>query len=175
MKRATALTITLAMVLSLLMTLSAQARGMGGGPGNGGSGGKGFGRRVMQELGLSADQQQAIQGIIQKYEEEQDKAREALQQSREELFAGRFSAGFDEAKIRQAFKERSAAMEDAFVLRARIHNEIQAVLTPEQSAELEQARAKHRRSEARSQRHKNSRHARLKGWPAADGDERTVE
>jgi Spy/CpxP family protein refolding chaperone len=76
---------------------------------------------------------------------------------------------FDEEKARQAFQESVPAIEEAFVIRARIKSEVNAVLTPEQIEELQQVRAE---KTSKKQRRNNNefRRAMLETWLLMDSE-----
>jgi len=76
---------------------------------------------------------------------------------------------FDEDKARQAFQDASPAFEEAFVLRARIKTEINAVLTTEQFVELQQIRDD-RASRRQGRKNHEFMRAKLETWLLMDSE-----
>jgi protein CpxP len=109
--------------------------------------GTGIGRhagvgRLMRELNLSEEQRQQARAIMQSRMESTKAQREELFRLREKRIAGTFSAD-DEARAQALHQEIRTAMEG-------VRTEMQAVLTAEQKARLEQL--KQERKERMEQR-----------------------
>lgn len=87
---------------------------------------------VMRRLDLTEEQRQKIQEIRQGHRDEMrqaaDRLREAHRAQREAVQA----SPVDEGRIRGTSEALAAAMTDMAVLRARVHEQTLAVLTPEQ-------------------------------------------
>lgn len=170
MKRITFLTAILAFAIIISMIVSAQAETFAGGKRGHGFGGAGHvGMRALMQLDLSQDQKQTIYDILQKYSDEQEATRISIKEHRKKLFNMTSDGNFDEEKARQAFQESVPAIEEAFVIRARIKSEVNAVLTPEQIEELQQVRAE---KTSKKQRRNNNefRRAMLETWLLMDSE-----
>jgi len=170
MKRTTLLTAVLAFAIIISMIVTAQAEAFAGGKGGYGPGGVGnVGMRALMQLDLSQDQKQSIYDILQKYRDEQQATRTSIQEHKKEFFDMTSDGNFDEDKARQAFQKSVLAIEEAFILRARIKSEINAVLTPEQLAELQQIRAENA-SRRQGRKHNEFRRAMLETWLLMDSE-----
>ena len=169
MKRTILLTTVLAIGITISMIMTAQAEAFRGGKRGHGPHAAGLGgMRALMELDLSQGQKQTIYDILQKYEDEQLAARAVLKAHKQELFDMTAAGAFNEDKFRQAFQESVPAMEDAFVLRARVKSEIMAVLSEDQLEELQERRAEHA---ARKQgRDHEFRRAMLETWLTMDNE-----
>lgn len=168
MRRTGVLTVLLAVAITFAAGAAVQAGPMREGGQGHGREGRGFiGLRELVQLGLSKEQKLSIYDILQKYQAEQENLRDSIQQSRAALDSLASAEEFNEAAIRQAFKEKSAVMEEALVLRARQAAEIKAVLTAGQLAAMKENRPGRR--EARQGPHE-SRQARLEAWLQADDE-----
>jgi Spy/CpxP family protein refolding chaperone len=169
MKRTILLTTALALVLTISMIMTAQAEPFMGGKRGHGSGGAGIGgMRALMQLDLSQEQKQSIYDILQKYKDEQQATRANLKAHKREFFdMTSYGDDFNEDNVRQAFQESVPAIEEAFILRARIKSEINAVLNEEQLEELQSIRAEHT---SRRQDRKNNqfRRAMLETWLTQD-------
>jgi len=170
MKRTTLLTAALAFAIIFSMIMTAQAESFVGGKQGYGPGGAGNGgMRVLMQLELSQDQKQTIYDILQKYRDEQQATRISIKDHKQEFFAMTSDGNFDEDKARQAFQDASPAFEEAFVLRARIKTEINAVLTTEQFVELQQIRDD-RASRRQGRKNHEFRRAKLETWLLMDSE-----
>jgi Spy/CpxP family protein refolding chaperone len=170
MKRTTFLTTAMALTITLLMIVTAQAKPFAGGNRGHGFGGLGnVGMRTLMQLDLSQDQKQTIYDILQKYRDEQQATRISMKEHKKEFFDMSLNANFDENKARQAFRESVPAMEEAFVLRARIKSDINAVLTTEQLEKLQQIRAENPRKRKGGENHE-FRRAMLETWLLMDSE-----
>ena len=167
MKRTIFMTAVLVIGLTISMIMTAQAEPfMGGKRGHGQSGAGISGMRALMQLDLSQDQKQTIYDILQKYQDEQQATRTRIKAHKKELFDMTSDGSFDEDKFRQAFQESVPAMEEAFVLRARIKSEIMAVLTEAQIEELQEVRAEH--AGRRQGKNHEFRRAMLETWLTMD-------
>ena len=170
MKRTTFLTAILAFAIIISMIVTAQAEPVAGGKRWHGFGGAGHvGIRGLMQLDLSQDQKQTIYDILQKYSDEQQATRISMKEYKKEFFNMTSDNNFDEDKVRQAFKESVPAIEEAFVLRARIKSEVNAVLTPEQLEELQQFRGE-KASRRLDKKNNEFRRAMLETWLLMDSE-----
>lgn len=94
---------------------------------------------ILHELNLTDDQKQQVQAIIQRYDESTKAQREELQQLREKRKQGTFTAE-DEARARELQKQLHESMKSAFA-------EVEAILTPEQKARLDELKKKHEQNQ----------------------------
>jgi len=135
---------TLALALIISTTAAALAGPFMGGKGGHGVGGPGIGgMRALMQLDLSQDQKQSIYDILQKYQDKQQAVRISIREHKKEFFDLTSDGNFNEEEVRQAFQESVPALEEAFILRAKIKSEIYAVLTSAQLEELQQIRTEH--------------------------------
>jgi len=130
-----------------------ERRGPGGpgGPGDAGRFGRGgFGgpMAILRQLDLTEDQRAQVRQVM-------DSHRDELRASGERVMAAHraqndavTAAQFDEQAVRAKAAELAAAEADAAVLRAKVHSEVFAVLTPEQQAKAAELKAQR---EARAQ------------------------
>lgn len=109
--------------------------------------GQGHGGRCMAELeqlNLTADQNQQIASIM-KLNQKSMKAAQSKWKETLEALNRQIQAGpFDEQSVRAACKKAAATGEEAAVLRAKIAGQIRAVLTSDQQAALDKIRAEAR-------------------------------
>ena len=125
MKKQKFLLIALAifMVLAGGTAVLAQMPGMGPGPGP---------LRALMELDLSDAQKAQIAGIMAATKTERETARQNREAVRDILVPVFEADTFNEESVRAAFQQASALMEDGMVIKAKIANQIRAVLTEEQ-------------------------------------------
>lgn len=117
--------------------------GVGRGPmGPGGGFGLGF---ALGRLDVTSEQRQQIRTIMQSHRQEFQALAERRRAAQQALQAAMTADPLDEAAIRSASAALAEVQADAAVLRAKVHREVFAVLTPEQ-----QAKAKALREEART-------------------------
>ncbi len=102
-----------------------------------------------KHLDLTADQQTQAKAILQK---EHPVMKPLFQQSRQiEQQLQQYAEGtFDEAKVRALATQKAQVDVELEVQKARIHNELFQILTPEQQAKAKEMEARH---EARMQQH----------------------
>ena len=139
-------------------TLAAREQGPGG-PGRGGmmgrrgpSGPGGFGGPLalpLRELALTDTQREQVRTAVDAHKGEFDAIRTRMQTARTALNAAMTAAGFDEAAVRQKSVDVAAVEADAAVLRAKVHSEVWALLTPEQQQKAGALKAQ--RAERRAQ------------------------
>ena len=111
-----------------------------GGPGMRGGPGGMFGL-PLRELELTDAQREQVKAIMESHREGQKAAGDKLMAARKALHEAVAAEAFDEAAIRAAAGELGTAEADAAVLRARIHAEVFAILTPEQVKKAKALRA----------------------------------
>jgi periplasmic protein CpxP/Spy len=137
-----------------VVALSAQqgpppGRGPGGpgGPGFGMMGGPGgpFGRGMivqgLRQLNLTDDQKAQVKAIMQKHQPDEKALAEKGRPLRDALHAAVTADTFNADDIRAKALAVAAVEADAAVLRAQIHAEVFAVLTPDQQAQAKQLQA----------------------------------
>ena len=166
MKRRTLLSAILAIFIAISTVATGVAKPFRGGESGHGPGG---GMRVLMNLDLSQSQKQAVYDILQKYEDEQQATRENLRSQKKELFDVTARETFNEENVRQSFRELVPAMENAHVLRAKIHSEVMAVLTDDQLEELQQLRDERDRRR-HNKRNREFKRAMLETWLTMDNE-----
>ena len=105
---------------------------------------RGFGEHnlgAVMRLDLSDSQREQVLKIMEDHQIEMIKANRQLITGRKALREALQGDTFNEAKVRQAYKEMSSLREDRLVARSQAMNEIKAVLTPEQIKHLEERKA----------------------------------
>jgi Spy/CpxP family protein refolding chaperone len=126
-----------------------------GGPGGFGRGGFGGPLATLRQLDLSDEQRARIREVMASHRDELRAVGEKLRAARRAQHEAGTAAQFDEQAVRAKAADVAAVAADAAVLRARVHSEVFAVLTPEQqakAAELQaqrQARREQRRERVR--------------------------
>jgi protein CpxP len=150
-----------ALAVSAAATLAAREQG----PGPGGPGG-GFGRRglggpgmrgpggplfPLRGLDLTEAQRTQVRAVMESHRAEFEAQAQKLGPARRALHEAVTAETLDESAIRQRAADVAALEADGAVLRARVHGEIWAVLTPEQQQKARdlKAQADQRRSQAR--------------------------
>ncbi len=131
------LTVALAVLFALSSVVLAHGYGRGGGgyyAGQGfrgqGLGGPGLG--TLMGLNLSDAQRDQALKIMETYQIDRIKARGDMIKEHENLREALRGDTFDEKKVRQAYKKIASLREDQLVARAKVMNEMKAILTPEQ-------------------------------------------
>lgn len=94
--------------------------------------GEGFLARMSKTLDLSAEQQEKIKAIMAEHRNKVAPLRQSLDDSRDKLRQATKADTFDETAVRSLAASQSAAKTELMVERARMKNQIHAVLTPEQ-------------------------------------------
>jgi Spy/CpxP family protein refolding chaperone len=112
--------------------------------GPGGPGGPGFGPRLAEELGLSADQKAQLDALRGKQRETLRPLMESARQAHEAFQAALDADRPDAPAIGQAALVMKAAEKKLRAAHDAAFEEMKAILTPEQAAKLEQARAQHK-------------------------------
>lgn len=88
--------------------------------------------RLARALNLTEAQKTAIRGIRDKHQPEMAQRQAAARQAHEALRAALRDAATPEAQLRALYDKASAARFDMMLARRSVHQEVQAVLTPEQ-------------------------------------------
>lgn len=140
-----------------LAVLPLAAQPAAGGPGPGFGAGPGGGR-LMRTLNLTGAQKTAIQGIHEKHGVGMAAHREAVRQTQAALQAAWQDPATPEAQLRALHDKASSARFEMRLAQRAVHQEVQAVLTPEQ-----RAKAAELRGEARGRHQERMRHVRGMG------------
>ncbi|WP_305042315.1 Spy/CpxP family protein refolding chaperone [Geoalkalibacter sp.] len=90
--------------------------------------------RMAKELGLSDAQQEQIRAIIAEHRAKAEPLRQSMEQNREQLRQTIKAENFDETAVRNIAADQAPVKTELMVERARMKNQIHALLTPEQQA-----------------------------------------
>jgi len=131
------------LMLAALPALAQGPHGHGKGLHHGGGPGMGHGR-LLQELDLSQEQRDAIGDLLLAHRTAMRGQRDAMRAARGALMDATHAETLDEAAVRAAAAEVAALEADRAVARARVFQQVQAILTPEQRTELQQRIAERR-------------------------------
>lgn len=126
-----------------------------------------MGMHALVQLELDKTQKAEIANIIEKFQPEMIPLRDKIQQAREKWQSSVKSQAFNEDLVRQAFQAMNPLLENMFMLRAKMRNEIRSVLTEEQINQIEEKRA--RRWQNRGERRK-FRQKMMKTWLEMEAD-----
>ena len=138
-----------------------------GGPGGPGFGGPdGFGRGpgggamgILRGLDLTDDQRAQVRQVMEGHRDELRAISERVMAAHRAQDDAITAAQFDEQAVRAKSAELAAVEADAAVLRAKLHSEVFAVLTPEQQAKAAELKAQR---EARMQQFRERARDRVK-------------
>jgi len=89
-------------------------------------------RKIINELGLTADQKKKADDILTKNQDERKKLMDSLREAHKQLNTIISAKEFDEATFRKGFQQVSSIKENLAVLSAKMIPELKAVLSPEQ-------------------------------------------
>ena len=103
-----------------------------------------FVQHMAQQLGLSADQTQQVQGIFANHKAELSAQMTQLKTARTALFDAIHADTFDENAVRAASTNVAQVEADIAVSRAKIASEVRNVLTPDQQAKAKELLANFR-------------------------------
>lgn len=151
---------SLGVVAMLAAPVMAQAGDGQRGPGKGRRGGPGIGRMAphagglhLRGLDLTDAQREQVRGIMTARKADFDALAARLRTAREAERQAVTRVPADENEIRARVSELAAVQADLAVLRARVHEQVQQVLTPEQQAKAKtlQAERQKRRAERAEQ------------------------
>ena len=101
-----------------------------------GHGGGLMGPKMLSGLNLSEAQRDRVFTIMHAQAPAMREQAKQVRQARQDLQTLSLSGEMDESRLRAAAQRASQAMADLAVLRARTHNEVFKVLTPEQQSQL---------------------------------------
>ena len=124
-----------AALLVAAVSVSAHAQKRAGGPHD-----FGFGPRAFAELNLSETQRDQIRDVRQRHDADLTQARDRMRKAREAHHAAVEALPVDEARIRATSQALAEAQTEMSVLRARVHGEVWALLTPEQQTKAQELR-----------------------------------
>jgi protein CpxP len=115
----------------------------GGGPGGfGGHGHRGFGAmRGLQQLGLSPDQQQQVKSVMQGHRDEFKALMDRSRKAHDAQQAAIEQVPVNEDLVRSSSSAVAAAEADMAVLRAKVHEQVWSLLTPDQQTKAKQLQA----------------------------------
>jgi len=152
-------------IAALVGTATVFAQG-GPGGGFGRHGHRGFGAMGgLQQLGLSPDQQQQVKNVMSSHRDEfkalMDRSRNARQAQQNAIEA----VPVNEDLIRSTSTAVAAAEADMAVLRARVHEQVFSLLTPDQQTKAKQLQAD--RAARRAQRQAEWQQKRQQAAPQA--------
>ncbi|MBF0591499.1 MAG: Spy/CpxP family protein refolding chaperone [Nitrospirae bacterium] len=137
--RRTVRTILVAMVLTLVIGTTVMAEVGGGLKGSGGDA-QHIILNALVQLNLTDAQKSAIAGILKGYKDTLQKDIQDVVDARVQLFEAIHGNNYDEAKVRATSRVLANKEEELAVLRAKIVSEINAVLTTDQKAIIDQAK-----------------------------------
>ena len=153
-----------AVAVVYVAVLAAGLSAQGGRPGRGGPGGPGGPGGVslpLQQLDVTEDQRTRVRDVMERYQPELQGVGERLRAAMDAQRTAIETVPTDEGLVRSASDVAAFVQSDMAVLRARIHGEVFAVLTPEQQAKAgEIAAQREARMEQRAERRQNRRQQR---------------
>lgn len=121
--------------------------------------GRGFdGGGPFSELNLSQEQRDQVRAIFNRHRPDFEAAGEKVQAARSAQHTSVEAVPFDESEIRARTADVANAETDMSVLRARVHNEVFQVLTPDQQDQLKEFKAE--RQKKMGERRENRRQSR---------------
>jgi protein CpxP len=123
--------------------------GMTGRRGPGGPGGPGGLGLPLRGLDLTDTQREQVRTAVAGHQAEFDAIRTRMRTARAALHAAVTADTFNEAAVRETSVEVAAVEADGAVLRAKVHSEVWALLTPEQQQKARQLQAE--RAQRRAQ------------------------
>jgi periplasmic protein CpxP/Spy len=103
----------------------------------------------LRDLALTDTQREQVRTAVAAHKAEFDAVRDRMRTARTALQDAVTADAFDEAGVRQKSVDVAAVEADAAVLRAKVHSEVWALLTPEQQQKARELRAQ--RAERRAQ------------------------
>ncbi len=131
----------LGLALTLALTTNLDAQGFGrGGPGRGPGPGFGFEGPMAMALDLTDAQKAQFRSIREAAQAESEPARQQLEQAREQLQAA-VEAGQSGAALQGMAAQQGELMGQLIGIQASSHEQMFALLTPEQKQKLEQLKA----------------------------------
>jgi periplasmic protein CpxP/Spy len=135
------------------------------GPMHGPRGFMGGGFAGFRQLGLTDEQQQQIRAAMTSHREEFKSVAERVRKAREAQQAAIEQVPLNEPQIRAASSELAAAEADAAVLRARVHEQVFSLLTPDQQTKAKSLAAERRQFRAQRRAEWQQRMEKFKQQP----------
>lgn len=124
-------------------------RGMVGRRGPGGPGGPGDALALpLRGLNLTETQREQVRATVDGHKAEFDAVRTRMAAARSALQEAVTADAFNEATVRQRSVDVAAVEADAAVLRAKVHSEVWALLTPEQQQKARELQAQRAQRQA---------------------------
>jgi Spy/CpxP family protein refolding chaperone len=137
--------VTAAVAVALVAGAAAIASGQGlAGPGRHGRFGAGHGPGafpLVRALDLTEAQREQVRSVMQRYEDQMSQAGKRLREAHDAQRAAIETVPVNEGLIRSTAQTLANAQTDMALLRARIHTDVWALLTPEQQEKATQLRA----------------------------------
>jgi protein CpxP len=112
-----------------------------GGPGGFGRGGFGSPLAMLRQLDLTEEQRAQVKQVMDSHRAERQAIGEKLRAAHRAQQDAVTATQFDEQAVRTRAAELATLTADAAVLRAKLHSEVFAVLTPEQQAKAAELKA----------------------------------
>jgi periplasmic protein CpxP/Spy len=135
------------------------------GPMHGPRGFMGGGFAGFRQLGLTDEQQQQIRAAMTSHREEFKSVAERVRKAREAQQTAIEQVPLNEPQIRAASSELAAAEADAAVLRARVHEQVFSLLTPDQQTKAKSLAAERRQFRAQRRAEWQQRMEKFKQQP----------
>jgi periplasmic protein CpxP/Spy len=135
------------------------------GPMHGPRGFMGGGFAGFRQLGLTDEQQQQIRAAMTSHREEFKGVADRVRKAREAQQAAIEQVPLNEPQIRAASSELAAAEADAAVLRARVHEQVFSLLTPDQQTKAKSLAAERRQFRAQRRAEWQQRMEKFKQQP----------
>ncbi len=123
----------------------------------------------LRALGLTDEQRQQIRAAMSAHREEFRAVAERTRAARQAQLAAIEQVPMNESQIRAASSELAAAEADAAVLRARVHEQVFSLLTPEQQTKANALAAERRQLRAQRQAEWKQRMDKHRQAPAPQG------
>lgn len=105
-------------------------------------------KKVLRQLDLTEEQKTQVRAIGEKFRKNMKPQRDAIRAAQDKVHQALLAEPFSESKARSAFRQASLLREDQFIARAKMMEEINKLLTPEQREKFKkikaEAREKHR-------------------------------
>ncbi len=140
--KSTKIMILFAVTAVLFISPSFATAGMHrGAMGHPGAGPRWIGMRVLLELKLTPSQQEEMLDIISRFEKEGEALHDAARLAGRNLASVMRAENFDEAALRQAYREVASAREEVLVFKGRMRRELKRLLTPEQMETIDRVKS----------------------------------
>jgi Spy/CpxP family protein refolding chaperone len=120
------------------VSTDAMARGHRDGRMGGDGPGMGFGLiRMLDRMDLSADQERQVASVLKAHRDEIAQEAAAAAEAGSALKKAMHAPSFSEESVKEAARTMAAQHERMILLRARIMNEVRAILTPDQNERIQ--------------------------------------